>query len=629
MAAGSSAGSIFVDLLLRDAKLQEGFRRAGRSSKSTFNSIKKDGLSASNAISFAWKNLGSIIGLTSVGAVFSKFIRNTIDAQNEQAQLAAVIRSTGNAAGYTVKQLNDMSRSLSQNSIFSEGQITNAQTRLLSYSGILSENIPRAMQATIDQSARLGISLEQSAEIIGRALESPSKAAAALSRQGFGAEFTDEVIGAIKALEAQGREAEAQAVVLGILEKSYGDAAKAARDTLGGALTGLGNAINVLLTSDGAFPGLQKALNATSGFIIKLADDTNILETAAFGWVSILQKGVELYYRQSAINAGKFNPFGIRDSDIERYTDIANKAADAQERLAVELLNAKKAREAAKPKRDDSGVFVGGTIPDLSDLLDPDKGKREAEKRQRELESIYQRNRQLILGLDNATLRYNDTIEELNELLEAGKITQDEYSGAINRAQEEFDNAREKGIQFAFDTEAATKRAAENIQDSFADFLFDPFDKGLDGMLQGFANTLRRMAAEAASARILDSLFGKSGAFGNVFGDLGNLFSVDGARAIGGGVAAGNLYRVGENGEELFRPSTSGTIIPNHAIPQGGGAVVNIINNNGSNITTRQGTNGADIDVIIDQAVANNISTPGSRTNQALNNYSSRGLVRR
>ena len=50
------------------------------------------------------------------------------------------------------------------------------------------------------------------------------------------------------------------------------------------------------------------------------------------------------------------------------------------------------------------------------------------------------------------------------------------------------------------------EQAARNMQDAFADFLFDPFKDGLDGMLKGFADILRRMAAEAAASEIFKAL---------------------------------------------------------------------------------------------------------------------------
>jgi chromosome segregation ATPase len=50
-----------------------------------------------------------------------------------------------------------------------------------------------------------------------------------------------------------------------------------------------------------------------------------------------------------------------------------------------------------------------------------------------------------------------------------------------------------------------------------------------------------------------------------------------GPRAVGGPVAAGTPYLVGENGAEVFTPSTAGRIIPNHAMAgsAGGAAVIN------------------------------------------------------
>jgi tape measure domain-containing protein len=69
--------------------------------------------------------------------------------------------------------------------------------------------------------------------------------------------------------------------------------------------------------------------------------------------------------------------------------------------------------------------------------------------------------------------------------------------------------------QMARDAEKSTdqmsvyaERAAQNMQDSFGEFLFDPFKDGVDGMLRDFTEILQRMAAQAAAARIFESLGG-------------------------------------------------------------------------------------------------------------------------
>lgn len=82
----------------------------------------------------------------------------------------------------------------------------------------------------------------------------------------------------------------------------------------------------------------------------------------------------------------------------------------------------------------------------------------------------------------------------------------------------------------------------------------------------GFFNALRDAAVAAFNAAKSASGFGGGG--GGSFG---------GARAAGGPVMGRSTYLVGERGPELFTPSASGTIIPNHALAgAGGGPTINI-----------------------------------------------------
>jgi hypothetical protein len=49
-----------------------------------------------------------------------------------------------------------------------------------------------------------------------------------------------------------------------------------------------------------------------------------------------------------------------------------------------------------------------------------------------------------------------------------------------------------------------------------------------------------------------------------------------GPRALGGPVVGGSSYLVGERGPELFTPSSSGNITPNHAMGGGANITVNV-----------------------------------------------------
>jgi len=175
---------------------------------------------------------------TAAGAVFAYFtIDRVVDGikslvsegsrgEQELAQLEAALASTGRQAEFSADQLDKMADGIARG-LFDKGDITNAQTRLLTYTNIAGEQFPQALQVAIDQAQRLGISVESSSELIGRALQTPSKAMEALGRQGFILEASQKQL--IKELEATGRTAEAQAVIMDMLVESYGGAAAAAQ----------------------------------------------------------------------------------------------------------------------------------------------------------------------------------------------------------------------------------------------------------------------------------------------------------------------------------------------------------------------------------------------------------------
>lgn len=195
------------------------------------------------------RTLAGVFAGVTVGSVFRAVVGETREASDEVAQLRAVLKSTGEQAGYTATQLVDMADKLSSSTTHSNGEIVKAQTRLLSYTGIVGEQFPQALQMAIDQSARLGESIEQSAETVGKALDKPSQGVAALTKQGF--KFTEAEKERMKVLEKSGRIGEAQKIVLDAMSESYEGAAKAARNTFGGSLTAVGNSLRELMDGSG------------------------------------------------------------------------------------------------------------------------------------------------------------------------------------------------------------------------------------------------------------------------------------------------------------------------------------------------------------------------------------------
>ncbi len=187
--------------------------------------------------------------------------------------------------------------------------------------------------------------------------------------------------------------------------------------------------------------------------------------------------------------------------------------------------------------------------------------------------------------------------------------------------------------------------SARIIKDSFADALeasmfdFKNFGNAASSILSGLAKNLARKAIIDPLSTSLDGLFFGSGSsmarpssdfIGPMPQDTGifrGMFSGLGF-ADGGRPPLGKYSIVGENGPELFKPDTAGTVIPNGF---GGDMVVNVINNSNASVSTRKTrtANGTSLEIQIDELVAANIANAGSRTNQALRTVQNQSLIRR
>ncbi len=144
------------------------------------------------------------------------------------------------------------------------------------------------------------------------------------------------------------------------------------------------------------------------------------------------------------------------------------------------------------------------------------------------------------------------------------------------------------------DVRASTEGFAadlENMRGKLDSSLLDGFDKagivlergllsalkrgslGFDDLKQVAFSALDAIASHALQSGI-SSLFGSGGSGGGglgglIGGSLGSLLGLPG-RATGGPVAPGRGYIVGENGPELFVPTSAGKVASDFANPSGG-----------------------------------------------------------
>ncbi len=183
----SALGSLVVKLALEYAQFTQGLNKSeqealkhAKNVQDAYDGMAKGIKSTASSIGAAIAGVVSVAGLVSV----MKRVRDeTIAAEQEQAQLAAALKSTGNAAGFSQEQLNDMAASMSKATTYSAGELNQAQTRLLAYVNVAGEQFPRAMRAAMDMGTRLGMNLNQSMETVAKALDKPSTGMQSLQRQ--------------------------------------------------------------------------------------------------------------------------------------------------------------------------------------------------------------------------------------------------------------------------------------------------------------------------------------------------------------------------------------------------------------------------------------------------------------
>lgn len=239
--------------------------------------------------------MSAVRGVTDfVVSGFKSVFNGASESEQVLAQLNAALASTEGAIGITADELQRMGLEMRKTSMLSTEQITEMQVALLTYTDIAKEEFPRALQVAIDQQQRLGISITQSAELVGKALQDPSKAMVALGRQGFKLEESQKTL--LKQLEDTGRTAEAQAIIMDMLAESYGGSAAAARyGTFKGVWKGITDTFSDFqskIADSGSFDLVKNKLQDFSDLLTEMEQD-GTLDALAMSISSAFEVGAE------------------------------------------------------------------------------------------------------------------------------------------------------------------------------------------------------------------------------------------------------------------------------------------------------------------------------------------------
>jgi phage-related minor tail protein len=210
-------------------------------------------------------------GMTAVGGGILAFLGTSLKAAGEAedalAQLEAVLKSTGGAAGLTSEELQKMASGLQEVTTYDDEMIMSAESLLLTFTKIGRDVFPEALNSVLDMSTALGQDLKSSAIQLGKALNDPIRGVTALQR--VGVSFTETQREQIKAMVEAGDVMGAQKLILAELNMEFGGSAAAAASTFNGAMAQMKNALGDLfevignaLTDGGGIKGLVQQIQS-------------------------------------------------------------------------------------------------------------------------------------------------------------------------------------------------------------------------------------------------------------------------------------------------------------------------------------------------------------------------------
>ena len=239
------------------------------------------------AMEKAGKKMTMGVTLPIVGAAAAS-IKAFTEQEDATAKQTSAFDSTGAAAWTTMEALQANADALQGLTTHGDEAIEGMQSVLLTFTQIQGTNFDAAQMSILNMSDALGMDLQSSAILVGKALNDPIAGMSAMSRSGI--TFSQEQKDVIKALVETGDVAGAQAVMLKELETQFGGTAetmaqtssgqmKQAMNTMGDSMETVGAIIIPILVSvtdwikkvaekfDSLSPEMQKTIVTVAGVV--------------------------------------------------------------------------------------------------------------------------------------------------------------------------------------------------------------------------------------------------------------------------------------------------------------------------------------------------------------------------
>lgn len=454
---------------------------------------------------------------------------------------------TGNMAGVTAEQLSDLAAEFDNLSGVTEGRASEALATVASTGRFTADQIELVTRAALQMESATGTAIDETIAKFAALGKDPVEALLKLHEtENF---LTEAQIRRIRELVNEGKAQDAATESMQLYADELGERTTDITENLGlisGAWKSIKDesveAVDAMVSGMGrADRAAADAAKTLGGFFERLKN----LGGSGPGFVYGLQNLFNPPAGETGVEAGaapadRYEPqdwSGVRSRssttnnarDAERARREQDRAAEAERREAYQA-----AKEAMALRREEE--------EQLRRLI---AAEDEANEKYLQLAAT------LSGPLAAAEYQHQQNLIEIDRLGQAAGRTSAEIAELKRLEGEAYEELVDKIERGSDSMTVFAEQAARNMQSDFADYLFDPFAEGADGMVDAFGDALRRLMAEYAASEFFKAMSkGLSGVEGDSWW-AGLL------RGVGGAMSGGQVTTNAKGGV-YDSPSLSG-----------------------------------------------------------------------
>lgn len=558
---------------------------------------------------------GMAIGVSALTAATIQGITALDTYETDLVRTEAILKATGNAAGFTAEQLREQADALALATLTSTTEVQKAQAQLLTFNKVSNDVFTDAIALSQDLAEAGFGTITQNAVQLGKALQDPTQGISALTR--VGVTFNDTQKETIRLSQEAGDTFAAQQVVIEALKTQVGGSGEAvAANSLAGKVD----------TAGQRWDEFTRALAEESGAFDIAKDGADLLTSAIEALTKSITGGTleeqlsaanrEFSAQQKAVSALQEELNTLNDVNLKTLgssqgvADVMTRQRKAAEDLAIAeatlqgKLNdkldleeeiANKAQEALRAQAQGSAKQA-----EIAAQEEIDRSKAKQEQRQKDDEKEAER-------VAQQEIRNQESIDRKVEALRVGLLSEQELrlENALNQAElisqstlaEEEQEGRLRDLWDSYYQDVADESARS--QDERAKNAKKATDEelrqnqraidGWDSLTQDLKSTLGEQNAifktsasinatikayEAANSAyaalapipIIGPGLGATAAGVAIGAGLENVAAINSARQQGGLVNRGDNVLVGERGPEVVTFGQGGRVTPNNQL---------------------------------------------------------------